>query len=112
LLQPDASGVVSVTIHRHRTRTFDEHRQTDGNGKKMVLEPFTLLRSGPIHKEAVRQMHRPNREPGFLGIAAFIRWSPMGSRLQTALVDGICSEHPPLSVFPQQFRPSEPVRPL
>src|SRR5439155_22638291 len=48
LLQPDASGVVSVTIHRHRTRTFDEHRQTDGNGKKMVLEPFTLLRSGPI----------------------------------------------------------------
>jgi len=38
----------------------------------MVLEPFTLLRSGPIHKEAVRQMHRPNREPGFLGIAAFV----------------------------------------
>ena len=30
------------------------------NGKKMVLEPFTLLRSGPIHKEAVRQMHRRN----------------------------------------------------
>src|SRR5689334_16817604 len=50
------------TIHGHCSRTLDQHRQTDGNGKEMVFKSFALLCSGPIHKEAVRQMHRPNSD--------------------------------------------------
>ena len=58
---------MSVTIHRHRTRTFDEHRQTDGNGKKMVLEPSPCCVPVQFIKKPSGRCTAPIVNQAFLG---------------------------------------------